>query len=178
MEGVCNSAGWVAHGEGEGAYGSSEAVGTEEVAESSWNHSQTVHVSRAVVGIVGNPGVEAGFGGGEVVGENTAVSGGLGGVAVVAGIVERAAVQGHEECKVGADRWLVVDIVDTVVWEGGEGDGLLVVDVEIGKAVAGVGVAAAASGIGYHHNRSSRTKQTAQQEDAVAGLAEAGSIVS
>ena len=122
--------------------------------------------------------MKVGSGGGEVVGENTAVSGELGGVAVAAGIVGWAGVQEHEARRAGADRRLVVGIGDTVGWEGGEGDGVLVVDVEVGKAVADVGVAAAASRIGYHHNRSSRTKQTAQLEDAVAGSAEAGSIAS
>ena len=57
MEGVCSSVEWAALGEGEGALGASEAVGTKEVAGNSWNHSQTVAVSQAVVGIVGNLGV-------------------------------------------------------------------------------------------------------------------------
>ena len=62
----------------------------------------------------------------------------------------------------------------TVAWGGGKA-GALVEDVEIGKAAGVVGVAAA-SKIGYRHNRSSHTERTVRQEVAVAGLAEEGSI--
>lgn len=50
------------------------------------------------------------------------------------------------------------------------------VGAEIGKAVADVGVAVVASRIDYHHSRSSRIEQTAQQEDAGVGQAEERSI--
>ena len=154
----------------------SEAVGTKEVAGSSWNHSQTVGVSQVAVGIVGNPGVSVGFGGDEVAGGNTAVSVGLGVAVAAVGIVERAGVQEHGERKVEAGRWSVVGIASSVVQGDAEEAGELVVDVVIGRTAGGVGVAAVASRIGYHHNRSSRKERTAQQEDAMAGLAEEGSI--
>jgi hypothetical protein len=62
-----------------------------------------VGVSQAAVEIAGTLDVGAGFGGGEAVEENTVVSAVLEGAAVVAGTVERAGVQEHEERKAGAD---------------------------------------------------------------------------
>ena len=153
-------------------------MGTEKVAGNSWSRSQTVHVSEVVVGIVGNPGVKVGFDGNEIVEGNTAVSVELGEAAVVAGTAERAGVQGRGERKVGAGRWLVVGIANTVAQGGEEEVAVLVVDVGVGRAVAGVGVAAAASRTGYHHNRSSHIGRTVQQEDAVGGLVGEGSIAS
>ena len=47
-----------------------------------------------------------------------------------------------------------------------------------GRTVDDAGVAAAASRVGYHHNHSSHTGRIVRQEDAVAGLAEEGSIAS
>lgn len=91
------------------------------------------------------------------------------------GIVEWVGVRAHEERKVGADRQLVVGSVNTVGLEDGEEAGELVVGVRVGRAAADVGVAA--SRTDYHHNHNSRTRQTAQREDAVAGLAEEDSIV-
>ena len=74
-----------------------------------------MRVSQAVVGIVGNLGVEAGSGGDEIVGENKAVSVEPEEAVVAADIAERAGVQGREEHRVGADRWSVVGIENTVV---------------------------------------------------------------
>lgn len=102
----------------------------------------------------------------------------IGGAVVVAGTAERAEVQGHGERKVGVGRRPVVGIASTAVREGVGEAGKLVVDVGVGRTAGGVGVAAAASRIGSHHNRSSRKERTVQLEDAVAGLAEEGSIVS
>lgn len=161
MEGVCSSARWVALEEGKGASGL-EVVGTGAVAENSRGHSRTVHVSRGVAGIVGNPGVKVGFGGGEVVGENMAASVELGEAEVATGIAELAEVQGRGEHKVGAGRRLVVGIGNTAVRGDGEEAGVLVVDAGVGTSVGDAGVAAAASRIGYHHNRSSHTKRTVQ----------------
>ena len=178
VERVCSSAGWVAFGEEEGASGS-EGVGIEGVAGSSWSHFQTAHVSQGAVGIVGNPGVEVGSGGDEIVEKNTAVSVELEEAAAAADIAERVGVQGHEERKVGAGRWLVAGIANTAARRNGEEAVVLVVDVEVGKTVGDAGVAAAAaaaSRIGYHHNRSSHKERTVRQEDAVAGQAEEGSI--
>jgi len=115
------------------------------------------------------------------VGGNTAVLVGLGETVAGAGIAERAGVQGHGERKVVAGRQLV-GIVNTVARVGAEVAGEPVVDAGVGRVVGDVGAAAvavaAASRIGYHHNRSSRTERTAQQEDAVVVLAGEGSIAS
>lgn len=173
MDEVCNLAEWAALEEAEGASGS-EGTGTEGIAGNSWNHSQSERVSQAVVEIVGNLDEKVGFGGGGVAEGNKAVSVELGGAGTVAGIAEQVEVQVHEERKVGADRGLVVGIGNTV----GLGDaGELAVDVGVGKVAADVVVAVGASRIDYHHNHSSRTRQTVQREDAVAGLAEGDSIV-
>lgn len=172
VEGGCNSAEWVAPGEG--AWGSEGAE--TEVAGNSENHRQTVRVLQVVVEIVGNLGAEVGSGEGEIAGESTAVSVGLEGVVVAAGTAERAAVRGHGERKAGADRESVVGIANTVVPEDEQVAEELVVGVGIDKIAAGVGVAAAASRIGYHHSHSSRTEQTAPREDAVAGPAGVDSI--
>ena len=117
-------------------------------------------------------------------GGNTAESVVPGEVATVAGIAERVEDQEHGERKVVAGREPVVDIVSTAV-RGDAGDvgeaGELAVDAGVGKVVGDVGAAGsvvAASMIGYHHSRSSRTEQTAQQVDAVVGLAGEGSIAS
>lgn len=175
-EAVCSSVRCVALGESEGAPGSAGGMG--RIVGSSWSHSQTAGVSQTVVGIVGNLGVTVGFGGGGVVEGNTAVSIELAEAVAVVGTAEWVGVQGHEERKVGAGRRFVVGIANTVARGDGEEDGELMADVEVGKAVAGVGAAVAASKIGYHHNRSSHTEQIAQQEDAVAGTAGEGSIAS
>lgn len=174
MEGVYNSAERAVLGEGEGASGSWEA-GTEEVAGNSWSRSQSVRVLQAVVEIVGNLGEEVGFDGGEGVEENMGVWVELEGAG--ADIAGRVEVQVHEERKVGVDRGSVVGIGHTVALGDGEEAGELVEGGEVGKAVADVGVAAAANRVDDHHNRSSRTMKTAQWEDAVAGLAEEDSIV-
>lgn len=171
--GVCNSVGRVVvPEEGVGALGS-EGAGIEKVAENSWSHFQSARVSQAVVEIVEGLD-EVGFGGGEDVEGNTAASVELEGAAVAAGIAEQAEVQVHEERKVGADRRLVVGSGNTVaLGDAGE----LVVEVGVGKIAVDVGVAVAANRIDYHHNRSSRTKQTAQRVDAVVELAGRNSIV-
>lgn len=118
--------------------------------------------------------MEVGFGEGEGVGVNTAVSVEPGGVVVVAGIAESVEAQGHEERKVGVDRLLAVGIGSTVApGDGKEAEELG--GVGVGKVAAGADVAAVASRIDYHHNRSSRTEQTARQ-DAVAEPAEVDSI--
>jgi hypothetical protein len=72
----------------------------------------------------------------------------------------------------------VVGIGKTVVSGDEEEVEGLAVGAGVGKAVVGVGVAVAASRIGFHHNRSSRIETTAQREDVVAGLAGEDSIVS
>ena len=90
-------------------------------------------------------------------------------------IAEQVEVQVRVERKVGVGRWLVVGIGNTVVL-GDEEAEELVVGVGVDKTVVDVGVAA--SRIDYHHNHSSRIRQTARREDAVAGLAEEDSIVS
>lgn len=115
-------------------------------------------------------------------GGSTAALVGPGAAVAVADTAERVEVQGHGERKVVAGRERVVDIASTVAREGVGEAGELVVGVEVGRIVGDVGAAvvavAAASRIGYHHSRSSRTEQTAQQADAVAGLAGEGSIAS
>ena len=122
--------------------------------------------------------MEVGSDGDEIVEENKAVSVELEEVVVVAGIAERAGVQGHEERKVGAGKWLAVGIGNTVVQGDGKEAEVLVVGVGADRTVGDVGVAAAASRVGYRHNRSSHTERTVRQEDVVAGLAEEGSIAS
>lgn len=61
------------------------------------------------------------------------------------------------------------------MWEAGEAE-VLAEGAEAGKAAGVVGVAAAASKIGYRHNRSSHTGRTVRWEVAMTGLAEEGSI--
>jgi len=178
VEGGCSLVGWAEPEEEKGASGL-EAVGTGGVAGNSWSHSQTVRVSPAVVGIAGNPGVEVGSDEDEIVGESKAVSAELEEAVVVAGIAERVGVQGREERKAGADSWMAAGIGSTVAWGDGGEAVVLVVGVGAGRTVGDAGVAAAAaSRVGYHHNRSSHTERTARREDAVAGLAEEGSIAS
>jgi hypothetical protein len=169
---VCNSAERAVFGGGEEASGS-EGEGTEEVVGNSWSHFQSAHVSQAVVEIAGNLGEEVGFGGDGDVEGNMAVSVELEGAEAAAGIVERVEAQVHEEHKVGVDRRLVVGRNTVASGDAGE----LAVGAGVGRAVADVGVAVAANRIGYHHNHSSRIKQTAQREDAVAGPVGRDSIV-
>lgn len=177
VERVCSSVEWAALGGGGAASGSTGA-GETKVAESPWGHSRTAGVSRVVVEIVESPGVKVGFGGGGVVGGSTAGSVGLVEAEAAAGIAERAEVQGHVERKVVVGSWPVVGTASTVAQDCVEEAGERVVDAGIGRTVVDVGVAAGASRIGYRHSRSSRTEQTAQREDAVAGLAGGDSIAS
>ena len=103
---------------------------------------------------------------------------GLGEAVAAVGIVDWVGVQEHGERMVVADTRLVVDTVSSAARGDVEEAGEPVVDAMVGRTAGGVGVAAAASRIGYHHSHSSRKERTVQQEGAVAGPVEEDSIAS